>query len=360
MIMKTMKSFLMLMAMAAVTLSTAFTLTACGGDDDDDNSGGGNTQQSIVGNWDIIEDNNEWFTIDNSSFWNFYKDGTCEYPQIFPVESASSIDDLDFSYASNGFLYRTIFYKWTLSGNVLTMNFLKERIWQDYTFTKVVKENDISYLGSIKYEVEFLDNNRMKLTDSKDKNSWYILKRASGNSTPIEYSKYDERILQQIPEQYLEKLSKYMTVYQGSSPTNVEGVYAYTPEVVFDETKNYPAGEVMAAERVRFSNQNSSRNTLTVEEKYRSGETAKSSSAVIMGSGNNFTIFYFNEGEQSGVKFKTATVISGTKTSDGIKDLHQALMMLEKDETKNTIMPVGYCRVFKEHKSLSEPTTWDN
>lgn len=359
MIMKTMKSFLMLMAMTAVALSTAFTLTACGDDDEDDNSSGGDiTQQNIVGNWDIVDDNYGVFTVDNSGFWNFYKDGTCEYPQIIPEGSTSY--GSDFSYASNGLLYFTIFYKWTLSGNMLTMNFLKERIWQDYTFTKVVKENDISYLGSVKYEVEFLDNNRMKLTDPKDKNSWYILKRASGNSTPIEYSKYDERILQQIPEQYLEKLSKYMTVYQGSSPTNVEGVYAYTPEVVFDETKNYSAGEVMAAERVRFSSQNSSRNTLTVEEKYRSGETAKSSSSVIMGSGNNFTIFYINEGEQSGVKFKTATVISGTKTSDGIKDLHQALIMLEKNEKQNTIIAVGYCRVFKEHNSQSSPTTWDN
>lgn len=367
---------------------TSLTFTACG--DDNDDPGGGSSEKSLVGEWEIesAEDDGKTFVpifgedfykdyryTGSVNYWNFNSDGTGEVPFTWGYAHGYDFSDYEFDgltpddfdmygrdLAKDGtlWLYAGLIYKWTLSGNNLRLYMNKTKIYKDVSYTSAVKQVSVSEEAKSsynEYEVEFLSNDRVKLTVNRDnRNSWwsfyglcssYILKRKSGSS--MDASKYDERLTQQIPEEYLDKLAKYMTINQGSSPRNIEGVYLYCPAVVFDETKSYDKGYQMAAEYLRLSSQNTSKNTLTVEEKFRTNETSKSTNAVILGQNEKFTIFYISEGTQSGIKFKTATVISGTWTSDGIKNLQHALLTLSKgSDPSNKIMPVGYIRVFQE------------
>ena len=55
-----------------------------------------------------------------------------------------------------------------------------------------------------------------------------------------------------------------------------------------------------------------------------------------------------------------ATIISGTMTSEGIKDYYYGILMLDKRDPNNKRMKIGDFRIFKDGDGLSVPTTWLN
>jgi hypothetical protein len=180
----------------------------------------------------------------------------------------------------------------------------------------------------------------------------------SSTAGGFDVSKFDGRITQQIPAEYLEKLTKYMPLYDGKNPVKVEGIYFFAPEMVFDETGNKQAGARMANELLRFDQQKSD-NIIRVTQKFISGESSSSTEAYIMGSGNNFSIVTFESGNQYGVPYKTANIYSGTWTQQGLTNFYHGLMMISKDDPNNKVLPVGACRVFKSTKELCDTVSWD-
>ena len=131
------------------------------------------------------------------------------------------------------------------------------------------------------YQVEFLDNNTIKLTEiNPDVREQYLfnytLRRKSSTASPK--ADYNTSLTRLIPAEMLDKLVQYVPIYEGTSPGNVEGSYLYVPTVVIDETNNYKKGDAMAREILRLSGQNGSQ-SITVEKKYRSGEVSKSPQA---------------------------------------------------------------------------------
>jgi hypothetical protein len=179
------------MAIMAVALTTTFTITACSSDDDDN---GDNTEQTIVGNWVITED---WYSgkdgwTKQEIIWNFYKDSTGEYANTIEVDDKwkEVYPWYDAKYAVDGIIYLTHVYNWKLSGNKVTLDVVKTRIWQDGTYKKKMEEFDLKLTDinnptivgtfSISYLIEFLDSNCLKLTEIEDDGKtygWYILQR---------------------------------------------------------------------------------------------------------------------------------------------------------------------------------------
>lgn len=87
--------------------------------------------------------------------------------------------------------------------------------------------------------------------------------------------------------------------------------------------------------------------------------TDEGKGAFISGSGNNFTAHFNTEGVSSGISTKTPLVISGIKTSEGIKDLYYAFVMVEKGEDPdNILMKEGIFRVFRDQDNLAVYATW--
>lgn len=173
----------------------------------------------------------------------------------------------------------------------------------------------------------------------------------------------DTRIEKVVPNEYRKQMEKYMTIYDGVNPPNVEGTFVMSKCVlVYTSEGSWDPGHEFVDTYMMFSNQNSKNNTIDYKEK--SGvQTATGNGAYISGNGNNFTIYFNTNGKYNGkyndINFKTALVISGTKTSKGISNAYYAFVMTEKsNDSNNEMMDEGDFRVIKDNDGLAESTTW--
>lgn len=189
------------------------------------------------------------------------------------------------------------------------------------------------------------------------------------------YSDYREfttqdRIEQVVPDDIRDKMDPFIPIYEGNNPPAVEGVFLIDPaEIVYDTTNNYNAGDQgFTPIYLKFSNQSITQNTIDYEEKdvNSAGKIVSESSgpgAFISGEGDNFSVFFSTSGvshrDTYDISYKTSLVISGTKTSSGIKDIRYAFVMVDKKNDKeHDIMDVGEFRVFKDGDGLATTASW--
>lgn len=174
----------------------------------------------------------------------------------------------------------------------------------------------------------------------------------------------DTRLETVVPNDLRKKMEKYMPIYDGKQPPKVEGVFKINPfECVFCE--DYPNGGFAPGYKygtdiIKFTNFDNSNNTLDYEH-YFQGKTefGIGPGAYISGNGNLFTIYFIKEGENKGIYTKTASVLSGEVTTNGLKNVYSAFLMLDKGyDPNNGVMKVGYFRVYKDGDGLSEPCAW--
>ena len=175
----------------------------------------------------------------------------------------------------------------------------------------------------------------------------------------------DNRINNVVPPEIQTKLDPYIPIYRGVDPPNITGSYLVDPltTVYCEDYPNgggFAPGKVVNSRVVRFTNQNTKTNAIDYDS-YVVNSTSyeEGKGAFISGSGNNFTAYFNTEGYTDGIYNKTALVISGTVTSNGIKNLHRAFIMLKKNDPKGELMDEGVYRVFKDGDGLSVLTTWN-
>ena len=174
----------------------------------------------------------------------------------------------------------------------------------------------------------------------------------------------EDKIDDVLPDDLQDKIEPYINIYKGTNPPNIEGtVYLDPMTCVYCEDQGhggYNPGDIVNSLYIKFSNQNMTYNTIDVESKSKSGsQTETGKGAFISGTGNNFSAFFNTTGVSSGISTKTALVISGTKTSNGISNLRYAFVMVEKGpDPSGILMKEGVFRVFKDGDGFSEYTTW--
>jgi hypothetical protein len=175
---------------------------------------------------------------------------------------------------------------------------------------------------------------------------------------------FDEKIVAEIPEEMLNKLGQYMPIYSGSTPPNIEGTYRVSPNrYVYDTTGYFNEDKPTATDKIiRFTDQRDNGQTIDYAA-YDAGvsDVAYGTGAVVIGSGKNFTAFFNTEMTDSkGVYVKQATLVSGTITSEGIKDLYRSFLTVDKknDDNNNSYMAVGAFRTFKDGDGISPFETW--
>ena len=182
----------------------------------------------------------------------------------------------------------------------------------------------------------------------------------TGNILP--WGEEDERIAQVIPDDIRQKMEPYIPIYDGVNPPNVEGCYLLDPMVaVYMEDYNGDLSELQwMGEYINLTNQNKNDNTIDMEELTADGESYSiGQGAVIVGEGNNFSILFNTEGTNSGIYNRTALLLSGTKSAEGIQNLQYAFVMVEKgDDPEGILMEEGVFRVFKDGDEISYCTSW--
>lgn len=193
----------------------------------------------------------------------------------------------------------------------------------------------------------------------------YLQTELESITTYEEY--FDQRITQDIPQEYLSKMSAYMPIYSGNTPPNIEGTYKVSKTVMVHNSNpndSYQAGRIFADMINEFSSQDMTQNTVQYrsQEVNNSGEVISSSSkeeAKVIGEGSTFTVFTVIKNTHSdGGWAKTATLISGTKDASGIKDYFRGVLLLDKYDPNKNIMNIGEFRIFKDQDGMSEPAGW--
>lgn len=197
---------------------------------------------------------------------------------------------------------------------------------------------------------------------------WYTIYKTDGTELKLSQDEldyvetyegeFDQRITQQIPQEYLEKMSAHMPIYSGNTPPAIEGTYVLSPLVLYYSSDGQSLNN-LADQFIRMTDQDTSKNTVMYEDKQASNYKEKTE-MVVLGKDNNFTIFAVVPGYLGSVTYKLATIVSGTMTDAGIKDCHIALLMVEKNDPDNQVMKVGTYRIFKDEDGLATPTSWSS
>ena len=193
---------------------------------------------------------------------------------------------------------------------------------------------------------------------------WELEKDPSASSTNVPDSSEDtdNRLDDVVPPYLQTAIGGHMPIYSGKNPPRIEGTYLVDPFVaVYCQDNRYEKGQVIESHVMRFTNQNTTYNTIDYEGSSTDlGLYEKGKGAYISGSNGNFTAFFNTEGKSDGISYTTALVISGTKTNRGIEELYYAVVMVKKgNDPDHMLMDEGVYRVFKDGDGLSVPTSWN-
>ena len=172
-----------------------------------------------------------------------------------------------------------------------------------------------------------------------------------------------------IPQDLIDDLDDYMPIYYGDTPPNIEGIYLnHTQTLIYDSTGGFSPGDTFVDQYYRFTNQDMINNVLDYEAVEYSGYSGElyshdySYESYIMGSNNNFTVFFNITGtayDEYDVNYRDAILISGTKGTNGISNLYYAFVMVEKsDDPYPLVVPEGTIRVFKDGDGWSPVAAW--
>lgn len=172
--------------------------------------------------------------------------------------------------------------------------------------------------------------------------------------------KKDERINKVIPEDLRATIEKYIPIYDGVTPPNIEGSYFIDPEILVASSRDGDSyGDRYNSEYDRFYDQDMNNNTISLVRVQGGGsEWAKGEGCFISGYDNNFTVFFDTEGASGGSTFKNAYIISGTKTSVGISNIYKGFIMKEKNDPDNHLVEVGTFRFFSDEDGVSDTVEW--
>jgi len=216
-------------------------------------------------------------------------------------------------------------------------------VGQKKTFTAVFKP----------VQEETTYNQTVDITSDADNGTQYL--RLTGQSEK-------QRIEQVIPPDIRDRMDDYITIYDGANPPNIEGDYLISPALLsYDSDNDFNVGYQFTDVYIRFLNQDMIHNTLDYQEK-SGNSTSSGIGCFISGEGNNFSVFFNTEGVGNPdyiIHYKTALVISGTKTSSGIQNLEYAFVMVYKDyDPQPYYMAVGDFRVIIDGDGMAYNNSW--
>lgn len=210
---------------------------------------------------------------------------------------------------------------------------------------KVITPDNIVWKSGVQYQYNVTIKKPGEVTFTSEINPW-------GEAGTID---------DVVPPTIQDNMKPYITIHNGSNPPNIEGTYYIDPmSTVYCEDGAYAPGKIVNSLYIRFTKQDNSKLSIEYEEESQNNnDTSTGTGAFISGSNNDFTVYLNTTGTSSGITYKTALVISGTKTSTGISGLRYAFVMEEKGADPNSIlMKTGVFRVFEDKDGLSVNSTW--
>lgn len=162
-----------------------------------------------------------------------------------------------------------------------------------------------------------------------------------------------------LPQEYIDLMSPYIPIYEGNTPPDIEGIWLVAPNELYYESMGGSRDDYnFADDHIWFYNQTSA-NTLSMQSTQNLGDLSIAEGVFVSGSGNNFTV-YFNEytSYTDGSWLVKATLISGTKSGNYIKNLRNAFIILDDYDPNDRFMDVGDFRVLEDADYSSGQVAW--
>ena len=181
----------------------------------------------------------------------------------------------------------------------------------------------------------------------------------SDNPSPSPTPKKDTRISTVIPDDLRETIEKYIPIYDGITPPNIEGTYyVWEEQLVASNIENDGVGRKLSyPDYIRFYDQDMTNNTISMV-RVMNTEWGKGDGAFISGYGDNFTVYFDLTVNSRGSVAKEAYIVSGTLTSVGISNIYKGFIMKEKDDPDDHMVDVGSFRFFSDEDGVSEKVDW--
>ncbi len=171
---------------------------------------------------------------------------------------------------------------------------------------------------------------------------------------------FSTRIQNIISQEDIDKLrGRGMIINEGSQPPNIEGIFISSPHTLvspYGTADTYKVGDVFTELILRFSRQNTTDGSATVETR-SGGATGTGIGGFLSGNGNKFTFFAEIDFVNGVVTGKQVRLFSGEITSDGIKDFYTTVFFKSKNDPNNTQLPVGSSRIVKDGNGIASKRT---
>lgn len=163
-----------------------------------------------------------------------------------------------------------------------------------------------------------------------------------------------------IPETVLsaaeqDSLRQYMPIYEGGTPTNIDGDYLASPMTLVHASDGFAGTFYDLHWKVEKQN---GRN-LAIYKEWQNSAVGNGKEAHVIGEGEKFTMYTIEQSvnESRGWSCELVTVVSGEKVKDGIKGFSYAVVMRNKRDEHGIIIEPDSYRVFTDGDGVSSPIT---
>ncbi len=157
-----------------------------------------------------------------------------------------------------------------------------------------------------------------------------------------------------IPGEIQGAIEAWMPIHTGDTPPDIAGTYLASPLTLVYASDDYASDFFDLMWQVDSLD---GWNRTTYNE-WQAGVTGNAVEAHVIGEGDCFTLFTIEHvvNEEAGWSCDVSMLVSGRKTSAGIKNYAYAVVMRNKVDANGDLMEPDYFRVFTDGDGLSSNT----
>lgn len=182
-----------------------------------------------------------------------------------------------------------------------------------------------------------------------------VLGLASCNKEDDEPDMHQAKINSTIPPEYVQTVKSLgMEIHAGNTPPNVTGTYFMVPNLLLSSniSDDAPANTQFVSYNVTFSHFDQADFSLRFVG-LSTGERDESESAVVSGSGNNFTVYGRSTTTVGANSVVLGVMYSGTLEDGKVKNLKRAIIVVDDSKAGPNLLKRGNARVFHDGDKTS-------
>lgn len=161
-----------------------------------------------------------------------------------------------------------------------------------------------------------------------------------------------------LPQRFANNLANNgFTFNTGNTPVSIENIYLFEPVNDYDNSGVFTAGQSAFDAKIKIANQSGSDADVFIYN-WIVGVYDTSQANLIIGTGNNVTVFAQATGKVGSITYKYDYVFSGTfNVSDGIHDFKFAFVMVDNPGAPG-VAATGTQRIFHDKDALAVFTSF--